>query len=518
MAYQYGAAISFLSQDEGLARTFAEGIERALQQPVFLYSERQRDLTGKTFEEALCPVFESQSRLVVVLYRPGWGRQGGTLVEYRSINRRRLRGDERFLLPVVLEGGSTPPPWSDDVLHYNLHTYGFADAINAIARMYVDHEQASLPADSPPEPAVSRRSILALAMRNTLHATFITTPGPFRGYFGAAETASESKRWQSRGGESTADVVIPKRPYYHTYWGYEAALRLDPASVAIWAPLTLDAISQHFNGDRWLKVVREYAFCDGPVKKPALAESVRHTARAAELTHFLKPEHRRVSEVAWDLVHGAALLQHPDGGWQEFREEGNPPGLWATVYVYRFLSKLASARDPAVPDERQAFLERASPLLSRSEQFLAQHWQQHKWQLEGAVPWDEGAAAVLAEIGPFACDENLVLGAYYALRSTLTPAGRLSTVQDAPGRPSETALALRVAFGLKSCGRGLAEEDSRYRRLVAWLAETLILSQLSVYDIAFAAAVLDHRPALSSNAESDAAEQGDADDGDSRRS
>lgn len=521
LAYNYSAAISFLSGDEQIALKLRDELQRVLPLPVFVYQDRQVELTGKTFEDALSPVFETQSRVVVVLYRSGWGKRGGTLVEYRAVSRRRLRSDERFLYPIVIEHGATRPPWVDDLLYFDLPRYGLSTAVDAIVSLVADHvrDHPSPAANSPLTVAVPQTHPLVPAMREALRAAFVTAPGPFRGYFGASETADDAKRWQSQGGESTTTTQAPKRPYYHTYWGYEAALRLEPGSVSTWASITLEAISSHFGGGRWLKVVREYAFSSGPRKRPELAESVRHTARAAELTHLLAPSHRRTSEVAWDLINEASILQHANGGWREFRDEVSPPALWATVYVHRLLSKLKLTTDGAVPDEREAFLENVVPLLSASEEFLAQQWQEDRWQIEGTVSWYEGTAAVLAEIGHFVSNDSLILDAYYALRSTLTPAGRLLTVQELPGRPPEELLALRIAFGLKSCGRGLAEADSRYRRLVAWLSEVIVPGRLTVYDIAFAAMVLDLRTeAPNSSQTHTAVEQGDAAGGASSRS
>ncbi len=304
----------------------------------------------------------------------------------------------------------------------------------------------------------------------------------------APRTQSAGSRKTAKAGTATN---VPKRPYYQTYWGYEAALRVDPDFARVSAPITLAAIDRHFGQFRWLKVIREYSFSSGPRKSPELAESVRHTARAAELTLLLAPEHRRVSEVAWDLVNEAGSLQYANGGWREFRDTLSPPALWATVYVYRLLAKLALGRQASLPVEREAFLEKVAPLLSASESYLADLWLHNRWEIEGSVAWNEGTAAVLGEVGALLSDDSLVLDAYNALRSTLTPAGRLFVVDRAQGQPSETSLGVRVAFALKSCGRDLTSGDARYQRLVSWLADSVDPSKLTTYDIAFASSVLE---------------------------
>lgn len=75
MTYKYSAAISFLSRDKDVALQLRNLLDRVLPLPVFVYCDAQNDLTGKTFEDALCPVFQSLARIVVVLFRPEWGKR-----------------------------------------------------------------------------------------------------------------------------------------------------------------------------------------------------------------------------------------------------------------------------------------------------------------------------------------------------------------------------------------------------------------------------------------------------------
>jgi len=156
--------------------------------------------------------------------------------------------------------------------------------------------------------------------------------------------------------------TIPKRPYYETYWGYRAALRIAPEYVEEWRPITVKAIDSHFGANRWLRVMRDYSFSKGPTSKPRFAETVRHTARAAALLYMLEPTNRRVSETAWNLISESADLQQLDGGWKEFRETTEPSSLWSTVYVFQFLSMLVASSQQDIPDERQSFVEKADDL------------------------------------------------------------------------------------------------------------------------------------------------------------
>jgi hypothetical protein len=491
MTYKYSVAISFLTQDEHLALELRDNLKRNLDLPIFLYSDWQHELTGKSIEEALSPIFESLSRIVVVIHRQEWGKTGGTLIEYRAISRRRLRSDERFLYLISVERNSIRTPWSEDLIYHDLKTYPLHEAVTAILRMVNSHEQ-DLPdtVTTPPLHAARQRQEhsppLQASLRQKLIGSFVTE-GLYKGHFGGSITQQDAKRWQPKGGEIVDSNILPKLPYYYTYWGYEAALRLAPDYMSTWAPVTIEAINQHFGVARWLKVVREYAFSDGPRTSHYFAESIRHIARAAELTYLLAPHHRRVSEVAWNLVREANELQHADGGWPEFRDVQGPSSLWSTAYVYRFLSKLSKSE--TMPDERKAFLEEIDPLISGSERFLVSHWQRDLWVPNAGVPWDEGAAAILAEVGPFISKEGVLLDVYHALRNTLTPAGRLLAAQIRENELPEDLYVLRLLFGLKSGARRLAQSDSRYLRAVEWLSECLDLSSLTTYDIAFTAAI-----------------------------
>src|SRR5271155_3703298 len=83
---RYEVAISFLSQDEPLALKLHEQLSESL--PVFVYSKKQEELAGTDGLESFRHAFLSQSRLVVVLYRHGWGKTKWTAVEELAIKDR----------------------------------------------------------------------------------------------------------------------------------------------------------------------------------------------------------------------------------------------------------------------------------------------------------------------------------------------------------------------------------------------------------------------------------------------
>ena len=122
-SYKYDVAFSFLTQDESLATRLNDLLESRLS--TFLYSKRQKELAGTDGEESFVRVFGSEARLVVVLYRDGWGDKGWTRVEKDGIRNRAYENGYDFTLFIVLEKGASLPAWlPKQRLYYGLNRYG----------------------------------------------------------------------------------------------------------------------------------------------------------------------------------------------------------------------------------------------------------------------------------------------------------------------------------------------------------------------------------------------------------
>jgi len=114
----YDVAISFRSEDENLS--------------VFVYSKKQEELAGTDGLESFRQAFFSQSRLIVVLYRDGWGKTRWTNVEELAIKDRMFNGDWKHLLFVMLDQKSTYPAWLPETnvrLNYERFTDDLVGAI-----------------------------------------------------------------------------------------------------------------------------------------------------------------------------------------------------------------------------------------------------------------------------------------------------------------------------------------------------------------------------------------------------
>src|ERR1700741_1564790 len=118
---EFDVAISFLSQDEALARSIAEKLAPL---KVFVYSKDQEKVAGREGIEAFRDIFRHSCRVAMVLYRDGWGKTPWTAVEEIAI--RDLCLENRFdpLMFVRLDLAGDRPKWvPDSYLHLDFRTF-----------------------------------------------------------------------------------------------------------------------------------------------------------------------------------------------------------------------------------------------------------------------------------------------------------------------------------------------------------------------------------------------------------
>ena len=109
MDFKYDVAFSFLKEDEELAIKINEALKGRL--TTFLYSERQKVLAGRDGEEAFNEVFFKESRIVVVLYRNGWGSTPWTRMEQTAIKNRAYDEGYDFTTIIPLDDPISLPAW-----------------------------------------------------------------------------------------------------------------------------------------------------------------------------------------------------------------------------------------------------------------------------------------------------------------------------------------------------------------------------------------------------------------------
>ena len=69
--FKYEVSFSFLKQDESIAFDINDKIQDRL--ATFIYAKKQEELSATDGEKKFNQVFFEESRIVVLLYRNGWG-------------------------------------------------------------------------------------------------------------------------------------------------------------------------------------------------------------------------------------------------------------------------------------------------------------------------------------------------------------------------------------------------------------------------------------------------------------
>lgn len=107
--FEYDIALSFVAKDESIATQLTHELEGRLK--VFLYSRQQEQLAGTDGEKTFNEVFSKQARLVVVLYRDGWGQTPWTRIEETAIRNRAFDEGYNFVVFIPLDEKPSVPKW-----------------------------------------------------------------------------------------------------------------------------------------------------------------------------------------------------------------------------------------------------------------------------------------------------------------------------------------------------------------------------------------------------------------------
>jgi hypothetical protein len=142
--FKYDIAISFLGNDLSLAEQLATLLRDRMS--VFLFTERQGEIAGSDGLNTLSLVFGGQARLVVILYRPGWGETPWTRVEETAIKNRGLQKGWDFILLIPLDQNPTVPPWIPRPQIWLSYTqYGLPTAVPVLERKLEEAGGVAMP-------------------------------------------------------------------------------------------------------------------------------------------------------------------------------------------------------------------------------------------------------------------------------------------------------------------------------------------------------------------------------------
>jgi hypothetical protein len=107
--FKYDLGISFLQEDEGIAREIFNKLSSTYS--VFVYSHQQKELGGTDGEVKFRNVFLKECRFVAVLYRNNWGETQWTRVEALAIRDRTAQDGFDFFKLIMMGTSSSAPPW-----------------------------------------------------------------------------------------------------------------------------------------------------------------------------------------------------------------------------------------------------------------------------------------------------------------------------------------------------------------------------------------------------------------------
>jgi hypothetical protein len=129
--YKYDVAFSFLAEDEALAIQLNNLLQDRVR--TFLYSKKQNEIAGTDGEKIFSEVFGEQSRLVVVLYRKGWGETPWTRIEETAIRNRAYDHGYDFVKFIPLDEPPIVPRWLPRTqLWIGLKRWGITGAASVI--------------------------------------------------------------------------------------------------------------------------------------------------------------------------------------------------------------------------------------------------------------------------------------------------------------------------------------------------------------------------------------------------
>lgn len=136
--FQYDVAFSFHLKDEGVATQINDKLQDRFN--TFIYMKKQDALVGRDGAVAFNSVFNSEARIVVILYRSEWGETPYTRVEMDAIrNRAHYKGWD-FTIWIPTEEEPSMPPWVPITrIYFSLRRFGIDGACGAIEKRIGDY-------------------------------------------------------------------------------------------------------------------------------------------------------------------------------------------------------------------------------------------------------------------------------------------------------------------------------------------------------------------------------------------
>lgn len=127
---KYDVAVSYLSEDEDLAYKIYTELGEIFK--VFVYTQHQNELAGEGGIETLRDIFINRSKLIVILFKNGWGNTSWTSTEEKAIKDFGLKNQWKGILLVKLDDSKAPNWFPDSDIFLDYSIYGFDELIGII--------------------------------------------------------------------------------------------------------------------------------------------------------------------------------------------------------------------------------------------------------------------------------------------------------------------------------------------------------------------------------------------------
>lgn len=141
---EYDVAISFLASDEPIAAQLYTGLEGL---KTFFYPRHQEETAGTDGLESMRRPFLN-CRVIIVLFREGWGSTSWTGVEMQAIKDRCLQTQFKNLMFVQLEKSARPEWLPHTHVQYNVYDFGVEQLIGAIKARVIENGGEIAPLDA----------------------------------------------------------------------------------------------------------------------------------------------------------------------------------------------------------------------------------------------------------------------------------------------------------------------------------------------------------------------------------
>ncbi|MGD8777418.1 MAG: hypothetical protein PVH88_00470 [Ignavibacteria bacterium] len=158
--YKYDVAFSFLKEDENIAQKLNSLLKEKTE--TFIYTKRQDKIAGTDGEETFNRVFGQEARVVIVLYRKGWGNTAWTRIEETAIKNRALDESYDFTLFIPLDQPPEVPDYLPKTyIWYGIHKFGI-DVVQSIIESKIQSEGGIIKPEFPEDIAKKNKRSRAI--------------------------------------------------------------------------------------------------------------------------------------------------------------------------------------------------------------------------------------------------------------------------------------------------------------------------------------------------------------------